>query len=212
MKLPVLLCTLSLGAAAMAGCGFGQMIALDLQAAQSAAEKKAEKLKVAVKVFEDARPDSDRRQEKVRIGFRMHLVGGVTYFQVKGGQLGQAVAQVMADLLAQRGMETWVVKPGEQAEGKNPDLVLSGKVLDLRAHACSTLGGVELEARTKLALDLVNVSTKSEVHAVLTGYGHEDLALYDQEGMERLLAKPFNTIVEEFLAGENMAKVLTKAK
>jgi hypothetical protein len=194
------------------GCATGQTILLDLRAAQPAAEKKAEKLKVAVTIFEDARPDNDQRQEKARIGFRLHLLGCVTYFQIKGGQLGPAVSRAVADSLTQRGLEAWVVKPGEQAEGKNPDLIVTGKILDLRAHASSRFGGTELVTRTKLALDLVNVSTQSSVHAILTGYGREKVILFDPGDLEQLLRQPFATSVQEFLAGESMAVVLTKAK
>jgi hypothetical protein len=194
------------------GCTTGQTILLDLRAAQPAAEKKAEKLKVAVTIFEDARPDNDQRQEKARIGFRLHLLGGVTHFHVKGGELGPAVARVLADALTQRGADAWVANPGEPAQGKQPDTVMTGKIRDLRAHASSHFWGTDLVVRTKVELDLRHAARNSSVQAVLTGDGCDWEILFDPTDMEQLLNEPLNTSLDDFLAGRSLALLFEKAR
>jgi hypothetical protein len=204
-----LLLVMSLGLLFTVGCGTGEIITLDIRAAQPPVNTKADRVKIAVSVFEDSRPDNDVRADKARIGIRTHIGGGETYFNIKDGQLGPAVSQVVADYLTQRGLDAWVAKPGD---GKSPDIVLNGRVLDCRAHANSRFGWTELAARTKLAVEALNTADQSAVRMTLNGEGQDIKSVFDPPDLEKLLNEALNDSLKEFLADTNIANKLMRLK
>lgn len=193
------------------GCGSGEIVPLDIRAAQPPVATKTDRVKVAVSVFEDARPDNDVRADKARIGIRTHLAGGETYFTIKGGQLGPAVSQVVADYLTQRGLDAWVTKPGDST-GRTPDVSLSGRIMDLRAHANSRFGWTELAVRTKLYVEAINLADQSAVRMTLNGEGQDIKTVFDEPDLERLLNEALNDSLKEFLSDTNIANRMMRLK
>ena len=191
------------------GCGAGEVIPLDIRAAQPPVNTKADRVKIAVSVFEDTRPDNDVRADKARIGIRTHITGGESYFNIKGGQLGPAVSQVVADYLTQRGLDAWVSKPGD---GKTADITLNGRVLDCRAHANSRMGWTELAVRTKLAVEAINLADQSAVRMTLNGEGQDIKTVFDPPDLERLLNEALNDSLKEFLQDTNIANRLMRLR
>jgi hypothetical protein len=191
------------------GCGSGEVIPLDIRAAQPPVATKADRVKVAVSVFEDVRPDNEVRSDKTRIGIRTHLGGGETVFTIKGGQLGPAVATVVADYLNQRGLDAWVAKPGDS---RTPDVSLTGRVLDLRAHANSRFGWTELAVRSKLYVEAVNLADQSAVRMTLNGEGQDIKTMFDPPDLERLLNEALNDSLKEFLSDTNIANRMMRLK
>jgi uncharacterized lipoprotein YajG len=192
-----------------AGCGSGEVVPLDIRASQPPVAAKADRVKVAVSEFEDVRPDNDVRTDKSRIGLRTHLGGGETYFTIKGGQLGPAVSQVVADYLTQRGVDAWVAKPGDS---RTPDVTLNGRVLDLRAHANSRFGWTELAVRTKIFVEAVNLSDQSAVRMTLNGEGQDIKTVFDEPDLERLLNEALNDSLKEFVNDTNIANRMMRLK
>ena len=209
MEKRMLLLVMCMGLLISFGCGSGEVVPLDIRAAQPPVATKADRVKVAVSEFEDARPDNEARADKSRIGIRTHIGGGETYFTIKGGQLGPAVSQVVADYLTQRGLDAWVVKPGDS---RTPDVSLSGRVLDLRAHANSRFGWSELAVRTKLFVEAINLSDQSAVRMTLNGEGQDIKTVFDEPDLERLLNEALNDSLKEFLSDTNIANRMLRLK
>ncbi len=205
----MLVLAMSVGFLFSVGCGTGEVIPLDIRAAQPPVNTKTDRVKVAVSVFEDSRPDNDVRADKTRVGIRTHIAGGETYFTIKGGQLGPAVSQVVADYLVQRGLDAWVAKPGDS---KPADIKLNGRVLDLRAHANSRFGWTELAVRTKLAVEGINTADQSAVRMTLNGEGQDIKTVFDPQDLERLLNEALNDSLKEFLQDTNIANKLMRLR
>lgn len=205
----MLLLMMSVGMVFALGCGAGEVVPLDIRAAQPPVSTKTDRVKVAVSVFEDARPDNEVRADKARIGIRTHIAGGETYFTIKGGQLGPAVSEVVADYLTQRGLDAWVAKPGDN---RVPDVSLSGRLLDLRAHANSRFGWTELAVRSKLYVEAINLADQSAVRMTLNGEGQDIKTVFDPEDLERLLNEALNDSLKEFLSDTNIANRMMRLK
>ena len=205
----MLLLAMSAGMLFSVGCGAGEVVPLDIRAAQPPVATKTDRVKVAVGVFEDARPDNEVRADKARIGIRTHVAGGETFFTIKGGQLGPAVSQVVADYLTERGLDAWVIKPGD---GRTPDVSLTGRVLDLRAHANSRLGWTELAVRTKIYVEAVNLADQSAVRMTLNGEGQDIKTVFDPPDLERLLNEALNDSLKEFLSDTNISNRMLRLK
>jgi hypothetical protein len=194
---------LSLGLLSMVGCGGKDAVPLAVQAAAPSTATKGARVKVAVSVFEDARPDNVARTNKSQIGLRTRLGGGETDFTIQDGQVGPAVSKMVAEYLTQRGLEAWVTGPGDP---RTPDVSLKGRILDLRAHANSRLGWTELAVRTKLAIEAVNLADQSAVRMTLNGEGEDYKTFFSPPALDRLLNDALNGSLEEFLRDTNIAK------
>lgn len=189
----VLMCWISL--IALAGCaGKGEVIPLEIHPAVTGLERISKEkgaVRVAVGSFEDA------RDHKTGIGVRTHLWGGVSYFNVPGGNPADAVAGALADYLNARG---WHVTARGAAD-PGADVVLTGKIVDLSVHAKSRVGFTELTTRTKIALQALNVADGSTVRMTLNGTGDEDVFWFDPEDAQELLnevvAESFGKLVQD---------------
>jgi hypothetical protein len=170
----------SIGLLAVTGCaGNGEVIALQLQAVPHVTEKVAkpsEPLRVAIGDFEDG------RSYHTGLGVRTHLWGGVSYFDVPGGKPGEAVARALTDYLTAKG---WHVVKQESATA--PDVVITGKILELFVHAKSRVAFTEITTKTKLAIRANNSSDGSIVRMTLDGTGSEDVFWFDPEDVAAVL-------------------------
>ena len=61
--------------------------------------------------------------------------GGDTYFNVSSGSAGEETAQAFADYLKRKGWQAQYAKTAPAASEAGPDVVLSGKILELAVDA-----------------------------------------------------------------------------
>ena len=175
----LLMCWVSL--VALAGCvGTGEVIPLQIHPIVTKSEaisKPTPALRVAVGPFEDG------RSHKTGLGVRTHLWGGVSYFDVPGGNPADVVAQALTDYLTAKG---WQVTK-RVGDDKGADVVLTGKILDIGVHAKSRVGFTEVTAKAKLALQVQNVADRSTIRMTLNGSGADDVFWFDPEDVQALL-------------------------
>lgn len=107
----------------------------------------SERLRVAVIPFEDRRADTGR------IGTRYHRLGGETAVTIKGGTLGDILAEVFVEYLKKRhGWHAWIAKPGVAPPDEGPDITLSGAVTVFEADAVPGFGGTRLRVTSVIQL------------------------------------------------------------
>jgi len=155
------------------------VVSIHLRATPASTEKAAvpsTPLRVAVLEFEDG------RQYQTSLGVRTHIWGGVTYFDVPGSKLDEAIAQALTEYLTAKGWQ--VVKPDG---GEEADVVVAGKVQDCFVRAKSRAGFTEISTKAKLAIQATNAADGSVVRMVLNGSGSEDVFWFDLEDVEALL-------------------------
>jgi hypothetical protein len=166
---------------ALAGCaGTGEVIPLQIHPIVTKSEsvsKPTPTLRVAVGSVEDG------RSHKTGLGVRTHLWGGVSYFDVPGGDPADVVAQALSDYLTAKGWQ--VTKRGTGDNGA--DVVLTGRILDLSVHAKSRIGFTEVTTKSKLALQAQNVSDGSTIRMILNGSGGDDIFWFDPEDAQALV-------------------------
>lgn len=182
MKQAIAQCIGLIGLFTMVGCaGTGEVIPLQLHPVPASAEKmktatQAAPLRVAIGPFDDG------RSYHTGLGVRIHLWGGISYFDVPGGKPTDAVAQALTDYLATKGWQ--VLKPGSR---DTADVVLAGKIQQFFVHAKSRVGFTEMTTVTRLAIQATNAADGSVVRLTLNGSGANDVFWYDTEDMQGLL-------------------------
>jgi len=180
---------------ALAGCaGTGEVIPLQIHPIVTKSEsvsKPTPTLRVAVGSVEDG------RSYKTGLGVRTHLWGGVSYFDVPGGNPADVVAQALTEYLTAKGWQ--VTKQG--AVNNGADVVLTGKILDLSVHAKSRIGFTEVTTKSKLALQAQNVADGSTIRMTLNGSGGDDIFWFDPEDAQTLvndvLTDSFGKLVQD---------------
>lgn len=194
-----------IGLVTLVGCvGTGDVIPLQLHMMAAAGNDKtmkpAEPLKVAIGVFED------ERSFRTGLGVRTHLWGGVSYFDVPGSNPAETVAHLLADYLTAKGWNA--LKPGNT---EHADVVLTGKILELSAHAKSRVGFTEMTTKTKLAIQAKNSSDDSIVRMTLNGAGSEDVFWFDPEDMQEVvsevLADSFSKLTQDTTVVNRMLRL-----
>lgn len=188
-----LMCWISL--IALAGCaGTGEVIPLQIHPIVTGSEgvaKQRAAVRVAVGSVEDG------RTHKTGLGVRTHLWGGVSYFDVPGGNPADVVAQALSDYLTAKGWQ--VTKRGAGEAGA--DVILTGKILDFSVHAKSRVGFTEVTTKTKLALQAQNVADGSTIRMTLNGSGADDVFWFDQEDAQAIvndvLTDSFGKLVQD---------------
>jgi uncharacterized lipoprotein YajG len=165
----------------LAGCaGKGEVIPLQVHPTVTGSEGAA-KQKAAARVVIGSFQDD--RSHKTGLGFRTHLWGGVTYFDVPEGRPADLVAQALTEYLAAKGWQ--VTKRG--AGESEADIVLTGKLLDFSVHAKSRVGFTEVTTKTKLTLQAQNVADGSTTRMTLNGSGDDEVFWFDPEDAQGLL-------------------------
>lgn len=193
-----------IGLMMIVGCaGTGEVIPIHLRAAPAVAEKAvvpASPLRVAIGPFEDG------RQHQTGLGVRTHIWGGVSYFDVPGSKLTDAVAHALTEYLSAKG---WQVVKSERGEGA--DMVVAGKIQDCFVHAKSRVGFTEITTRTKLAIQATNAADGSVVRMVLNGSGSEDVFWFDPEDVEavlnEVLADSFSKLTQDTTVANRMLRL-----
>lgn len=180
---------------------------LALRAAPPANSETKSSLKVAINVFEDARPISPINPDhQPRIGLRTQIGGDTTYYHIKDGPIGAAVAQTLASALKQRGVDAWVVQGGDGRSAQSADVTISGQVLDFWAHANSQTGSTRLTTKVDLAVEALNRDRRSDdshpVRKIVASKGQHDETFYRAADLEKLLNATLNSTFEKYF--ENM--------
>lgn len=189
----LLMCWVSL--ITLAGCaGTGEVIPLQIHPIVTGSEGVARQraaVRVAVGSVEDG------RSHKTGLGVRTHLWGGVSYFDVPGGNPADVFTQALTDYLTAKGWQ--VTKRGAGDNGA--DVVLTGKILDFSVHAKSRVGFTEVTTKTKLALQAQNVADGSTIRMTLNGSGGDDVFWFDPEDAQALvndvLTDSFGKLVQD---------------
>jgi hypothetical protein len=166
---------------ALAGCaGTGEVIPLQIHPIVTGSEgvaKQRAALRVAVGLVEDG------RNHKTGLGVRTHLWGGVSYFDVPGGNPADVVSQALTDYLTAKGWQVTTRGAGDSGA----DVVLTGKILDLSVHAKSRIGFTEVTTKSKLALQAQNSADGSTIRMTLNGSGSDDIFWFDPEDAQALV-------------------------
>jgi len=193
------------------GCaGKGEMVTLNLHATLPAEAPRVElpaDTIVVVADFEDGRPN------KQRVGVRTHQNGGETVFNVPGGKVGAVVARVVTDYLKKRG---WRVELAGPVSGTGPDngphVTISGKVVDLSAHAVSAFGSTKITASAKTIIEVVNAEDGSIVRMTLNGAGTQTVVVFDEDDAASLLSAALSESLEKFVTEAKIEKRMLRLK
>ena len=199
------------GLLVLTGCaGKGETVMLNLHAAPSVEAPKAAfpaDTIVVVADFEDGRAD------KQRVGTRVHRGGGETVFNVPGGTIGAVMAQVVTDYLKKRGWRVELARPASgTAPDNGPHVTISGKVLDLSAHATSSFGSTKITASTKTIMEAVNAEDGSIVRMTLGGAGTHTVVVFDPEDAADLLSAALSESLEKFVTETKIEKKMLRLK
>ncbi|MCP9439997.1 MAG: YajG family lipoprotein [Nitrospira sp.] len=188
------------GLVTMIGCaGTGAVIPIHLHGVAPSTEKVAvqpQPVRVAIGPFEDG------RRHQTGLGVRTHLWGGVSYFDVPGSKLTEAITQALREHLVAKGWQVVSTEGGDQRDGKvDVDVILTGRVEDCAVHAKSGFGFTEITARARMVIQAANTADGSAVRMVLNGTGTENVFWFEAEDVEAVingvLADSFSRLMQD---------------
>ncbi len=180
----------------LAGCaGTGEVVPLDVRFKPMDVQPvETEPLKIVVETFEDKRAD------KSKLGLRTHLWGGVTYFNVPGGRPGEVAAQALADYLRLRGWRVGVRTPGVTTAEGEPDIVLTGQVMEFSANAKSRFFSTAITTSTRFVIRARNAVDGSTTTMNLDGTRSETVFWFDPGDVQRLLNETLKESLDRLMA------------
>lgn len=197
MRTRMILFAFGVGLMALAGCASTDEVwTLEIRArppATKAVATASDGLRVAVAAFEDARP------EKKGLGTRVHLLGGTSYFDVPGGKPAELVAPLIVEYLKQEGWRAEPVKAGDVSGAGSPDVVITGKLLEMSVNTKSRVFSTNITATTKMAIQAKNKADDSVVRTTLSGEGSQSVFWFDSEDAERLINDILTDSLEKLL-------------
>ncbi|HEX2056685.1 MAG TPA: hypothetical protein VHF07_09335 [Nitrospiraceae bacterium] len=192
--------SVTLGVLLLAGgcAGRGDLIPVNLAAkpkdgAGAGAVKNMAGPRVSVIPFEDGRAD------RSNIGSRKSIWGGESHFNVPSGNPGEETAQALADYLKRKGWQAQYSKTVPSSNGDGPDIVLSGKILDLNVDAKGGFGSTDVNARSKLAIQAKNRADDSSITDTLAHSGTYSVFWFEPKDGEDILAEVLEKNFERFV-------------
>ncbi len=197
----------AVGLLLLLGCsGKGDIISMNLapkvskdMANAAPAAKPMAGPRVVVVPFEDVRADH------AKIGSRSSMWGGETDFRVTSGNAGEETGQAFADYLKRKG---WLVQyqkvaPSESETG--PNIILSGKILDLTVDAKRGVFLTDIEARSKLVIQANNREDGSSIVRTDAHSGsHDNVLWFEPQDGEELLAEVLEKNFERFVVNTKL--------
>lgn len=151
--------------------------------------------RVMVIPFEDGRPD------RTKVGSRSSMWGGDTYFNVSSGSAGEETAQAFAEYLKRKGWQAQYAKTAPAASEAGPDVVLSGKILELAVDARRGVFLTDIEARTKLVIQASNREDSSSLVRTDAHSGsHDNVWWFEPQDGESILSEVLEKNFERFVA------------
>jgi len=181
------------------GCaGRGDLIPVNLaskpkEGAATGAVKSMAGPRVSVVSFEDGRADQSN------IGTRKSIWGGESHFNVPSGSPGDDTAQALAEYLKKKGWQAQYSKTAPSSNGDGPDIVLSGKILDLNVDAKGGFGSTDVNARTKLAIQAKNRADDSSITDTLAHSGTYNVFWFEPKDGEDILSEVLEKNFERFV-------------
>ncbi len=192
---------LVLGILLMVGCsGKGDIIPVNLAvkppkdgAAATAAVKPMAAPRVTVVAFDDGRAD------RTKVGTRNSLWGGESYFNVPSGSAGEETAQALADYLKRKGWQVQYAKAVPPVSDNGPDIVLSGKILDMGVEAKGGFMFTDINARSKLTIQGKNRSDDSSISDTVAHSGTYSVFWFEPQDGEDILSEVLEKNFERFV-------------
>jgi hypothetical protein len=184
-----------------AGCAVrGDIIPVNLAAKpkdgaiNNAAVKSMAGPRVSVVPFEDGRTD------RTRMGSRSSIWSGESYFNVPSGSAGEETAQAFTDYLKRKGWQVQYSKTAPSSNGDGPDIILSGKILDLNVDAKGGFGFTDVNARSKLAIQAKNRADDSSITDTVAHSGeHKNIFWFQPQDGEEILSEVLEKNFERFV-------------
>ncbi len=150
--------------------------------------------RVMVIPFEDGRPD------RTKVGSRSSMWGGDTDFKVSSGNAGEETAQAFTDYLKHKGWQAQYAKTAPAASEAGPDVVLSGKILELAVDARRGVFLTDIEARTKLVIQASNREDNSSLVRTDAHSGsHDNVLWFEPQDGESILSEVLEKNFERFV-------------
>ena len=192
--------SLALSIMLLGGCaGRGDIIPVNLAAkpkdgaTSNAAVKSMAGPRVSVVAFEDGRTD------RTKMGSRNSIWGGESYFNVPSGSAGEETAQAFTDYLKRKGWQVQYSKTVPSSNGDGPDIVLSGKILDLNVDAKGGFGSTDVNARSKLAIQAKNRVDDSSITDTVAHSGTYNVFWFEPQDGEDILSEVLEKNFERFV-------------
>lgn len=150
--------------------------------------------RVTVIPFEDARADH------AKVGSRSSMWGGETDFNVSSGSAGEETAQAFADYLKRKGWQVQYAKVASTAHESGPDILLSGKILELAVEAKRGFLLTDIDARSKLVIQASNREDGSSIVRTDAHSGsHDNVFWFEPQDGEEILAEVLEKNFERFV-------------
>jgi len=145
-------------------------------------------------------PFEDGRVDRSRVGSRTSMWGGETNFNVPTGNTGEETAQAFADYLKRNGWQAQYAKSAPLVAENGPDIVLSGKILDLAVDAKRGLFLTDIEARSKLIIQASNREDGSSLSRTDAHSGsHDNVFWFEPHDGEAMLSEVLEKNFERFV-------------
>lgn len=192
----------ALGLLLLGGCsGKGDIIPMNLNPKLSTESNGANQAakpmsgpRIAVIPFEDGRAD------RSKVGSRTSMWGGESSFNVSNGSAGEATAQAFADYLKSRGWQAQFAKSEPPAAENGPDIVLTGKILDLAVEAKKGFLLTDIDAKSKLVIQASNRQDHSSLTRTDAHSGsHDNVLWFEPQDGEQILSEVLEKNFERFV-------------
>ncbi|HJR78195.1 MAG TPA: hypothetical protein VJ805_14540 [Nitrospiraceae bacterium] len=144
-------------------------------------------------------PFEDGRADRSNIGTRKSIWGGESHFNVPSGSPGEETAQALAEYLKKKGWQAQYSKTAPSSNGDGPDIVLSGKILDLNVDAKGGFGSTDVNARSKLAIQAKNRADESSITDTLAHSGTYSVFWFEPQDGEDILSEVLEKNFERFV-------------
>lgn len=193
---------LAVGLLLLLGCsGKGDIISMNLNPKPST---ESNGVNQAVKPMSGPRvtviPFEDGRADRSKVGSRTSMWGGESNFNVSSGSAGEATAQAFADYLKGRGWQAQYAKSEPPAAENGPDIVLSGKILDLAVEAKKGFLLTDVEAKSKLVIQARNRQDESSLTRTDAHSGsHDNVLWFEPQDGEQILSEVLEKNFERFV-------------
>lgn len=187
-----------------AGCaGKGETHVFNFPAKPPAAQPSGvEPVKIVIEPFED------RRTDKAHVGARSHLWGGVTHFEVAGGQPADVVTQALANRLKSRGWgeRPWNVRVGQAGSEADADVVISGHVEDFSANAKSRVFSTVIDTKNRMTIHAKNRGDQSTTTRSIEGARTRTVLWFNEGDAQELLATTMMDGIDRLIADTKIAE------
>ena len=145
-------------------------------------------------------PFEDGRADRTKVGSRSSMWGGESYFNVSSGSAGEATAQAFVDYLKGKGWQAQYAKSEPPASENGPDIVLSGKILDLAVEAKKGFLLTDIEAKSKLVIQASNRQDHSSLTRTDAHSGsHDNVLWFEPQDGEQILSEVLEKNFERFV-------------